>query len=299
MKKVLKVLSNIILCILLFIITLFLLILIPVRHTINKNNVKDIISNVNIEQTLNENKEYENIVNEMLEPILEETRKIGISDEVIIKILDSKEVKNLLGDVAGNFMDAIITGNSQGLLSNEDVKELVSDVIDDINNLQLYEIDTSEKEKILDFVDEQVNEYIEFMPTTDMITSELSYEEFQDLKMVQFILSDELLIYTAIILGIVILCIGLINYSQGKFVKIILIPMLVASFLMTLLSWLVSGYFKAMYAKDSMFFYDIIHKSMKFSTKLSGWITIIILTIFIIGIIIINSKRLKKQSNEN
>lgn len=293
MKKFLKVFANIILGLIVFVATLALLILGPVKYMLGKGNIKNVITSIDIEDTITKSPEYKEMVDELLDPIYEETRKFGISDEIVVKIIDSKEVKSLIADISSNVVDFALTGESKQLLSTEDIESLVSDAIDDINNLKLYEISEEQKDDILNIVQDKATEYEEFMPTTDMIADAIPTEDQETLELVQFTLSDTLMWYFAIALGVALLLLALINYAHGKIFKVGTIPVLVASSLTTLASAVIFWVAKMQVATDFPYVYDIVYQGIKFSLILSG--SILIGTIVILIVYAIVSSKLNKK----
>ncbi len=294
MKKFLKVFGNIILGLIVFVATLALLILGPVKYMLGKGNIKNVITSIDIEDTITKSPEYKEMVDELLDPIYEETRKFGISDEIVVKIIDSKEVKNLIADISSNVVDFALTGESKELLSTQDIETLVSDVIDDINNLKLYEISKEQKDDILNIVRDKATEYEELMPTTDIIADAIPSEDQETFELVQFTLSDTLMWYIAIALGVALLSLALINYAHGKIFKVGTIPVLVASTLTTIASAVIFWVAKMQVATDFPYVYDIVYQGIKFSLILSGSILISTIAILIVYAIVSSKLNNKK-----
>ncbi len=291
MKKIFKTALNIILSSILFILTFILLIIIPIKKVISEDNVKEIVSHVEIEKLVTNNNEFE----KLLELIYEETRKMGISDEIVLKIIDSKEIKNLLGDAASNFMNFIMTGNNQKIINTQDIEVLVGNVIDNINKLQICEIKEKDKNNILKIVHNKATEYSNIIPDTNTIVNNLSVEEKSALNIVHFTLGNELIESIGLTMGIIILFIVLINYSKGKCFKVGTIPIIIASLFTTIIS--LALLLNPININNNSYIYDILAIGTKFSLKLSGG-TLIISLVILIAYIIISSKA-KKEENKN
>ena len=152
MKKILKNIILILLVGVLFISTLSLIILLPVKYVIKPDVMDNAISNIDIEKLVADSSTIHDAFTEMLDPIIKETEKIGIGEEVIIKIINSKEIKGLMSGVTSNLIDYTLNGKEHGLISIDKIKDLVSISIDDINNSGYYEISNQNKENILNFI---------------------------------------------------------------------------------------------------------------------------------------------------
>ena len=86
MKNVLKKLALGVLSIVLFLSITGIFILIPIKSNLNNNVVKEMITDIDLEKIMNENDEVNEQVQDLLDPVFEETRKLEIDDEVVIKV---------------------------------------------------------------------------------------------------------------------------------------------------------------------------------------------------------------------
>ncbi len=293
MKKFFNNLATAILIIVLFISTTLLLLLIPLKNTISGGSVKKMISNLEIEKMVNENPTFKQSVDEALEPILTETNKLGIDDEVIIKIVDSDEVKDLMGDVTENLIDYAITGKNQKIINIEDINKLVNDAIDEINKSGYYEINETQKKEILNIAQNKVEEYEELIPDANIIdeklNKELTKEEKNSLNSIRFVLGNKLLTYIIISIIVSILLIALLKFKKAKFIKYASITILISSICTSLITLVLVAANNVLFKFDYPYIFDIIKKGINFSFALS-------LSVFAISIIvliiykIINSK---------
>ncbi len=227
--KFLKGLVLTILVIMLFVSTLGLLILFPIKSAVGKNSIKDLISNLNIEQMVEENPEFEQTINEMFEPIFTETEELGIDEEIIVKIMDSQEVKNLIGDLTSNVVDYVLTGENQKLITTENITDLVTTAIDDINKSGIYEITEKQKTSVVDSVQKYADEFQDLVPDTQVVEESLTAEDQEVLNIIRFVLGDTLI--TILLVSTLISIAGLValKFKQARCLKYIAIPTLVSS----------------------------------------------------------------------
>ncbi len=295
MKKFFKGLALFILIGILYLTTASLLFLVPIKNTLKKNTIQDMISNIEVEKILEENPKFQEAIDDAFEPIYEETRKFGIDDDIIVKIIDSKEVKNLVGDVAGNIVDYAITGKNQKIISTENVENLISTAIDDINKSGYYEFKPEQKEKILKTVTDEVNKYQDFLPDTNIIGDNLNEEEQNSLEFIRFVLGNKLLTYLIITMVISILGIVAVNWKKAKWVKNVSITILVASSIAFVTGMIMMFGINALLA-DYSYILDFIHKPIKNILILSGSSLITMIIVLVVYIII--SKNMKNEKTE-
>ena len=294
MKKFLKGLSLTILTIVLFGSTMILLLLIPLKYTINKNVVKDMISSLEIEKMVVEDENFKSAVDEVFEPIYEETRQFGIDDEIVVKIMDSKEVKNLIGGVTGNIVDYVITGKSQKLITTENIENLVSTAMDDIDASGYYKFSEKERDSVLNAVKNGVGELQEYIPDTKVIENNLNQEDMKYLNVIRFVLGNELMIYTILIMIISFLGILTLEYKKAKWIKWNAITILISSILTSIITIILLIANNALFRLDYQYIYNIFSKAINFSFILS----LSILTLMIITLIIYHIYR-KRNLNKD
>ncbi len=300
--KFLKGLGVFILTIVLYISALGLLILIPIKNTLSKDTIKNTITNLDIEKMIKENPEVKNAINEMFEPLYEQARDFGIDEDVVVKIIDSKEVKGLVGGIAGNLVDFIITGENQKIVSTNDISSLVGSVLDDIDESGLYKFKDDEKSKILGTVEEQVNNYQDLLPDTSIIEDALDDSAVKDsvakeinstLEIIRFILGNKLIIYLLIAMFVSILGILGLKFKEAKWIKNVAITILVASIFALIITVGLKFVSNILIEEvnDIPFIDILINKPINFSFVLSITITYVM----IIVLIIYNILKKKKQ----
>ena len=286
MQKFLKSLGLTILTIIFSGAAFILFLLFPLRQMVSKGNIKDLISSLEIEKIIDESPEVEEAMEEMLSPIYEETRKYGIPDEIIVKIIDSDEVKLVFADATSNVLDAILTGQNQKIISADNITELVAQAIDDINATGLYKISTEEKNNVLKVVKEKTTEYEDFLPDTNIIKDNLSSEDQKVLKLVQFIYSNELIVYVAIVLVVALGGIILLKYHEAKWLKWSAITLLVTSSIVLLVTLIIRFINFSLFKLDYPVIYNILAGPINFSTILAAiTITLMIVILIVYGVV--------------
>ncbi len=294
MKKFLKGLALTILTIVLFLSTTILLLLIPLKHTINKNVVKDMIGSLEIEKMVTEDENFKSAVDEVFEPIYEETRQLGIDDEVVVKIMDSKEVKNLIGGVTGNIVDYVITGKDQKLITTENIEDLVSTAMDDIDASGYYKFSEKERDSVLNAVKNEVDDLQEYMPDTKVIEESLNKEDMKYLNAIRFVLGNELTMYTILIVVISMLGILALQYKKAKWIKWNAITVLISTIFTSLITIILLIANNALFRLDYQYIYNIFSKTINFSLTLS----LSILALMTITLIIYHIYHKKSQANK-
>ena len=292
MMKIFKKIILIILTVLLLLSTTLLLILIPVRNTISKKSIKDALTNVELENIVEDNPKVKEKVDEILKPICDETGEFGIDDEVIIKIFDSKEVKGLLGDISSNVLDYVIYKKNQKIINVNDIEKLISSVIDDINNSGIYSISDNNKENIVNIVKEEFDKYQNIVPDTSVVNNYVDIDDNVNIEIVRFILSNNLIIYLSIVIIVSFIGIVLLKLKNLKWLKHNLVVILISDIISIIISSIIlilnNIYLKTYY--DS----NIINNYFNFSFKL--YISILLIIIILLSIYKVYKKNKIKSS---
>ena len=294
MKKFFKILGTVILGLILFLGVTSLLILIPLRHTINENTIRNMVSSLEIEKEVENNPELKESIEEALMPIYDITREVGLSDDVVLKLLDTQEVKDLIGDIGSNVYNAIITGEKQKLINVQNIERIISEAIDDINALDIYEIDNKTKNEIIDFVKEEVNDYEDLLPETDVVLDGLSEEDVKTLNIVRFVLSDELVLIVSVISLGALLLIILLNLAKWHWIKVSSGIVLGSTILMILVTSVILGVNNYYLASDYSYISDFISGYVNLNYLISG-ITFLVAIIILITYSIVLKKITKRE----
>ena len=274
MKKVLKGIALALLVLMLYSCTGSLFSLLPIKHAVGRNGIKEAISSLEIERLVDENPQFQEVINDMLQPIYEETQNFGIDDaivdEVVVKIMDTKEVKELVGDITSNLVDFVLTGEEQKLINTDNIESLVGTVIDDINEQGLFEISMEDKNQILQVVREQVNENEDFLPDTSLIEDAFDSETEQVLNNVRFALGNELVLY--LVIGILLSIVGI----SLLFKSLRNIP---STFFLTFVIGMIGG---IVLQSDLPYVYDLLAPSIQYSYVLSGSVLLLMIITLIV-----------------
>lgn len=227
--KFLKGLVVSILVIILFVSTLGLFILFPLKNAIGKNSIKEMVANIEVEKMMAEDPEFKEDINEMFKPVFDEAKEFGVDEEIIIKIIDSDEVKGLMGDFTSNIVDYVLTGQNQKILTTANIKELVTKAINDINASGIYEIDEKQKDSVLSSVEKYADEFENLIPNTQVIEEGLTKEDQEAIGIIRYILGNTLITY--LIIASVISLLGLIFLKKkgAKWLKFGAITILISA----------------------------------------------------------------------
>ncbi len=270
-----------ILIIVLFISTSGLLFLFPIKNALVKENVKKFVQNIEVEKIVDESPELKKELDDLFEPIYEVTRELGVKDEVVIKLIDSKEVKGIFGDVTGNLVNYAVTGKNQKLITNDDIEKLVSDAIDDINASGYYEIKTSDKNKIISTIKKETDKYQEMLPDTSVIETVIEKEDHKYLDMIHLVLGSELEMYLILVMTISILLIMLLKWKNASWLNWTSITVGIAAFLSAIVNCLLL-LFSKMILEDYDLSFDVVSHLLKACLKLS---VIILVVMIILGVV--------------
>ncbi len=286
MKKVLKGIALALLVLMLYSCTGSLFSLLPIKHAVGRNGIKEAISSLEIERLVDENPQFQEVINDMLQPIYEETQNFGIDDaivdEVVVKIMDTKEVKELVGDITSNLVDFVLTGEEQKLINTDNIESLVGTVIDDINEQGLFEISMEDKNQILQVVREQVNENEDFLPDTSLIEDAFDSETEQVLNNVRFALGNELVLYLVIGILLSIVGIALLKWKEAKWIKWSAITILVATSVTFFLTFVIGMIGGIVLQSDLPYVYDLLAPSIQYSYVLSGSVLLLMIITLIV-----------------
>lgn len=295
--KFLKGLGVSILTLILFVSATSILFLLPLRGAVSKQNIKETITKVDIEKLIKENPQVQEDVNEAFSPLYDTAAEYGISKDVVNKILNSDEVKGLMGDFTGNILDYIFTGKDQKIISNLEIDGLVSDALDKINESGYYEFKEEEKEKILGVVKDTVNNYQELIPDTSVFDEALENdpEVKTVIKTARIVISDKLLTCLFIALGISILGLLGLKFKEGKWIKQSAITILTSAITITSGTLLLSS-FGNLISDEVSLVTSIINSTLNKSLTLS--ITTMIIMIFILILYAIIHKSMLKNKKE-
>ncbi len=280
MKKFLKALGVWISSLALFISSFWLIILLPIKYVTNPSTITNMFKSVDIESLVSEDKELHDTVSEVLEPIITDAEKLGIKEDTIIKIVNSKEIKGMIAGVTGNLVDYTLTGQKYELISIDQIKDLVNDAIDVINESGYYEISNKEKESILNIITEERENIEEIIPDTNIIEEKIPNDYKEILSIVRFVFSKKLVIYLTSIFLISLLGIVILKWKEAKWLKNSAITILMSS-LVILLSFTLLIVGSKILVTHNTYIVKIIQNIFKYNLITSAVISVVMFIIII------------------
>ena len=278
--KILRKTALVILVIVLFLGSFSLITLFTIKHTVSKDSIKDMIVSTDVEKIIKENPELESSLKDSLKEVYDTLEELNINEDIVLKVLNSSEVKSLVGDVTGKVAEYFLEGKDQKLIDADNITSIIGGVMDDINETKLYNFTEKEKNDILDSIKKGIEENEEFLPDTSILEDTLTEEEQQDLEIVRFIFGGEL--FTYILVGSLI-AFGLIvvlSLKKAKWVKITSSTILVSGTLMAILMLILLVGTKLLGIEYS-YVVDIIKMMPIFGLKVAVVIIILMIAILI------------------
>ena len=278
--KILRKTALVILVIVLFLGSFSLITLFTIKHTVSKDSIKDMIVSTDVEKIIKENPELESSLKDSLKEVYDTLEELNINEDIVLKVLNSSEVKSLVGDVTGKVAEYFLEGKDQKLIDADNITSIIGGVMDDINETKLYNFTEKEKNDILDSIKKGIEENEEFLPDTSILEDTLTEEEQQDLEIVRFIFGGEL--FTYILVGSLI-AFGLIvvlSLKKAKWVKITSSTILVSGTLMAILMLILLVGTKLLGTEYS-YVVDIIKMMPIFGLKVAVVIIILMIAILI------------------
>ena len=293
MKKFFKGLMLFILTTILFFSISSLLTIFPLKNIIGDNGIKEIITSLDIEQMVQEDDNLKEAVDEIVDPIYDELKDYGIKKEVIVKIIDTKEIKSVIGDIKSNVVNYALTGENQKILTTENIETLIGTAVDDLSENGIYNFSQEEKDKIVSIVSDKANEYQEYIPDTNYIDRGLSEDETKVLEIIRFILSDKLMMYILIAVFVSIVGIILLRLKEAKWIKDCSITILISSIIFSITYFALKFLNNISFKVDYPAVFNILNKVIKVGIGYS--LALLIITIIIlITYKIFNKKKLTK-----
>lgn len=215
------------------------------KKFLNKNNVSEFISNINITDILKD--ELGNELNEFT-LIKEDLNDIGITSEGINEFINSEDVKEFSGDVITNIFDKISNNsNIDYKITNEEVTKLFEDNIDKLNissNISQTQILNKVKDKIPNLVlniNELIDNFCDKLENSEMFQKYESYI-FKSIDILDVVYSDLVLFIIIFIIVSFITLLIFIRRSLYKSLKWLSISFIIPSVLFGIISTLIFSF---------------------------------------------------------
>lgn len=172
LKKIIILLLSIILVIAILGANLY----ITLVSSVTIDSIQATVSNIDISQIINENEEtYNQICNELEE-------KLGIEKEMVDTILNSEVSKNVVGKVAGSYMQYMLTGDESVKLKSDDVIDIIDENLYEAIKLTEHEIPEEKIEEVKEKVIEQIKQNSEVIDNTLDSVYEIDVNEIKDIQ---------------------------------------------------------------------------------------------------------------------
>jgi len=175
MNKVLDIISKLcclILSLILFFVILFFMLLNVSTKVINKENIIQIFSNLDIE-VINKN-DFDNIYEEYE---LKETDK-----QIVYGVINSKEFKELLGKYFGNVTELILYDKQNDKITRKEVMSIISNKMDYVANENGINLTYDEKQTIINLLEGKINEIVETLSNEEEILNEMTEKEISSIR---------------------------------------------------------------------------------------------------------------------
>lgn len=200
MNKVLDLVSKFccfILSGILFFVIFFYLLLNTSTKVVNKENITQVFSNLDIEMVIDKD-DFNNVYEEYE---LKETDK-----KIVYGVVNSKEFKELVGKYFGNVAELVLYNKQNDKITKEEVMNVVNNKIDYVANEYGIIISDEEKQTLINSLEQEINEISETLSNEAEILNELTQEEINSIRF--FFgkgLQTILLIVIAVIVGLIML----------------------------------------------------------------------------------------------
>lgn len=289
MKKFLVRLTTFICIILLEFSTTALLLLLPLQYTVSKKSIKELMMNYSVSS--DENDIFMDAIRANLKPLYKESEALGIEDEVIQEMMETKEVKEFVADITSDIIDYVFTGEEKELFTKEDLKKVAILAIDQINKEAETKITEVQKQEILDALSENSDAYLESMPKVSKMEERLSQEEKEALHMVRFLFSKTIKIYLGITLGVSLLGIILLKRKEAKWLKTSAIVILTSSMITLLGTLLLKGGNSLLFREEAVYVYQLFEKMIQTTLFVASFVAFSMILLLILYHFLINKKK--------
>lgn len=216
MKNIIKKALQILLSFILFFATTTLLFTLPIQSLLKKENLNKTINHLEIEKMTEENPYFQKSIDTILKPVYEKTQELKIDKKLIIKLIDTKEIKSLTADIAYNIIDYIKTKENQKLIQEKDIENLIENALQSITQNSHYTLTTNQKNVILTIVKAEINRYQDKLPNTNIIDKKISPTTF---FLLHNIVNKNLPFYLLGIILLSIIAIWILKNKEKKTLK--------------------------------------------------------------------------------
>lgn len=211
MNKGLDIVSKIVcvfISIILFFVICMYLSLSLVPKIINKENVTNIVKEVDAKDIL------ENNETSVIDDLYEIADNSNIDRKVVNGIVNSKEFKELVGNYYGEIVDSLLYNGQMNDISSNQIISTVEDILDRSSSDLGYSITEEQRKIIMIQVEEKAPQIASFFPTYNQITEELNT---QDIKAIQTVLGNDSKMILIVVIVVLFGIIALLRWSAYRF----------------------------------------------------------------------------------
>lgn len=175
-KKIIILLLSILLLITIFAANIYITLI----SSVTIDSIQATVSNIDIGQIIAENEEEYNKI------CLELEEKFGIEKEMVDTILNSEVSKNVVGKVAGSYMQYMLTGDESAKLKSVDVINIIDENLYEAIKLTEYEIPEEKIEEAKEKVIEQIKQNSEVIDNALDAVYEIDVNEIKNIENADF-----------------------------------------------------------------------------------------------------------------
>lgn len=211
MNKILNAIGIIVslfLCLILFVVLVFYLCFYLTPKIVTKDNVSILVSELDIKEILGK-EDYS-----VFDSLYEVAELNNIDKTVVDDIINSKEIKTLLGNHFGSLVDAFLYEKEPQNITANELLNSIGDILDRKSNELGYNLTIEQKNIILGVVEVNIDELVKIIPTYEDLTQDLVEE---DKKNIQFIFGGGVSSILLFILVILVIAIILCRFSIYRF----------------------------------------------------------------------------------
>lgn len=208
MNKTLDIISKFccfILSGILFFVIFFYLLLSTSTKVINKQNVKELVSNLDIEMVIDKG-EFDNIYDEYE---LKDTDK-----KIVYGVVNSKEFKALLGEYFGNVIELILYDHQNETITKEEVINVIDSKIDYIASEYGITLTYTDKQALMNSLELEIDEIVEQLSNEEEILNELTKEEIDSIR---FFFGRGLGTILIIVIAVIVILVIIFRWSFYRF----------------------------------------------------------------------------------
>lgn len=235
---------------------------------VNKEMISNVVKEVDVEELLN--KDNNNTMNELYQ-IAEEN---NVDKSVVDGIVNSKELKGVIGDYYGEMVDALLYDKEVEGITSSQIIDAVGDILDRTNEGLGYTITEEQKNVIMQKVEEEAPKIAETLPSYAEVTKDMNNN---DLEVIRTLFSSSTKTVMLVIIVVLIGIMALIRWSIYRFAIWSGVTTTVAGGVFLVLGLTVSGFIKN---------YDVELLSTSISTFLQGNIFSVITKCGLIAVIL-------------